>query len=206
MPLRITEGSFILRLALALSGGDKQRSNGSSTFLPTRSARDSPRCVSYIPFCHKFAYRPIRNDRDSRDSLRSLFSATLAERGDSYVIEIPRTEVERDAVSPGDTYRVGILSPIETDSQPSNDDTQTAKMSDSRAQDESDDKPPVEEGEVREVTIEATGDQGDGIAKVDQGYVIIVPGGYPSETLSVEIDTVRPNGVFGHALRGDSDG
>jgi predicted RNA-binding protein with TRAM domain len=140
------------------------------------------------------------------DSLRSLFSATLSERGDSYVIEVPRTEVERDALSPGDTYRVGLFSPIKTDSQPSNDDTQTAKMSDSRAQDESDDGPPVEEGEVREVTIEATGDQGDGIAKVDQGYVIIVPGGYPGETLSVEIDTIRPNVAFGHALRGDSDG
>ena len=101
---------------------------------------------------------------------------------------------------------MGLLSPIETDSQPSNDDTQTAKMSDSRAQDESDDGPPVEEGEVREVTIEATGDQGDGIAKVDQGYVIIVPGGYPGETLSVEIETVRPNVAFAQTLGNGMNG
>ena len=95
---------------------------------------------------------------------------------------------------------MGLLSPIETDSQSSNEATQSATISDSRAEDESDDRPPVAEGEIREVIIEATDDQGDGIAKVEQGYVIIVPDGKPGETLVVEIDTVRPNVAFAQAI------
>jgi predicted RNA-binding protein with TRAM domain len=52
------------------------------------------------------------------------------------------------------------------------------------------------EGEVRDVTIETTGDQGDGIAKVERGYVVIVPGGQPGDELSVEIEQVKENVAF----------
>ena len=37
----------------------------------------------------------------------------------------------------------------------------------------------VESGDIHEVTIESLGDQGNGIAKIDCGYVVIVPGTRP---------------------------
>jgi predicted RNA-binding protein with TRAM domain len=66
------------------------------------------------------------------------------------------------------------------------------------------DGPPVDEGEVRDVTIETTGDQGDGIAKVERGYVVIVPGGQPGDELSVEIEQVKENVAFASIIESDS--
>jgi predicted RNA-binding protein with TRAM domain len=51
-------------------------------------------------------------------------------------------------------------------------------------------------GGVREVTIESVGDQGDGIAKVERGYVVIVPDGEPGDQPTVEITNVRQNVSF----------
>jgi predicted RNA-binding protein with TRAM domain len=142
------------------------------------------------------------------DSLRSLFSATVTERDGDYVLEVPPSEIEHDAVDPGRTYRVVVLPasspPADTTSANDRNDADTgntgASGSDSGPGREG--EPPVAEGEVREVTIETTGDQGDGIAKVDRGYVVIVPDGRPGETIPVEIDTVRPNVAFARAVDG----
>jgi predicted RNA-binding protein with TRAM domain len=46
------------------------------------------------------------------------------------------------------------------------------------------------------VRIETTGDQGDGIAKVERGYVVIVLGEQPADELSVEIEQVKENVAF----------
>ena len=64
--------------------------------------------------------------------------------------------------------------------------------------------PPVEEGEVREVTIETLGDQGDGIAKVERGYVVIVPGARPGDRPTVEIEQVRRNVAFATVVEPES--
>jgi len=61
----------------------------------------------------------------------------------------------------------------------------------------------VVEGEVRTVTIEALGDQGDGIAKVERGYVLIVPGGEPGDELTVRIDEARENVGFAQMISGE---
>lgn len=45
---------------------------------------------------------------------------------------------------------------------------------------------PVNVGDVVEVTVEATGSKGDGIAKKD-GFVIFVKGGQQGQTLKVKI-------------------
>jgi len=55
---------------------------------------------------------------------------------------------------------------------------------------------PVDEGEVRDVTIETVGDQGDSIAKVERGYVVIVPGAQPGDQPTVEIEQVQENVAF----------
>ena len=64
-------------------------------------------------------------------------------------------------------------------------------------------EPPVDEGEVRDVTIKTVGDQGDGIAKVERGYVVIVPGAQPSDGPTVEIEQVQENVAFASIV--DSD-
>jgi len=63
--------------------------------------------------------------------------------------------------------------------------------------------PPVEEGGVREVTIETVGDQGDGIAKVEWGYVMAVHGTQPGEQLTVEIEQVQENLAFASVVEND---
>jgi len=54
------------------------------------------------------------------------------------------------------------------------------------------------------VTIESLGDQGDGIAKIDRGYVVIVPGTRPDDEVTVEIENARENVAFAR-VRDDDD-
>lgn len=64
-------------------------------------------------------------------------------------------------------------------------------------------EPPVDEGKVRNVTIETVGDQGDGIAKVERGYVVIVPGAQLGDEPTVEIEQIQENVAFASTV--DSD-
>ena len=58
----------------------------------------------------------------------------------------------------------------------------------------------MEEGEIRYVEIEDLGKQGDGIARVERGYVIIVPGAEVGERVKVEIAEVKSNFAVGEIL------
>jgi predicted RNA-binding protein with TRAM domain len=124
------------------------------------------------------------------EELRSVFTATVRERDGEHVITVPEHELEHDAVTAGETYRIAVL---EAPAAGSTDGSQSAESAETDEYQE----PPVEEGEIREVTIESVGDQGDGIAKVERGYVVIVPDGEPGDQPTVEIDTVRQNVSFG---------
>lgn len=136
-----------------------------------------------------------------RDSLRSLFSATVAEQGGRYVIEVPSNEIEQGALAAETTYRVALLDmPSSTDAR-TQPDSQESHSRHHTSQSQSD--PPVDTGEIRDVTIETIGDQGDGIAKVERGYVVIVPGGHPGDELTVEIDQARENVAFASVVKRD---
>jgi predicted RNA-binding protein with TRAM domain len=125
------------------------------------------------------------------DSLRSLFTATVQERDDSYVIEVPKSEIEHEAAQPGKTYRVAVLPhAVEANSEVTDEQPRTDER------DPGPPEPPVDEGERRDVTIESVGDQGDGIAKVERGYVVIVPGARPGDEPTIEIDQVKENVAF----------
>ena len=50
------------------------------------------------------------------------------------------------------------------------------------------------------MTIDDLGEEGDGIAKVDRGYVVIVPGATPGETVPVEITRVTQTVAFATRL------
>lgn len=134
-------------------------------------------------------------------SLRSLFSAPIEERDGTYIVEVPSSEVNHEAVSADETYRVAILeSPSSTESSMQQESQQRpSRESGSPALSE----PPVDEGEVRDVTIETVGDQGDGIAKVERGYVVIVPDTQPGDEPTVEIEQVQENVAFASIV--DSD-
>ncbi len=126
------------------------------------------------------------------DSLRSLFTATVEERDDTYVIEVPKSEIENEAARPGRTYRVAVL-PHASETVTESSEPESAVETDS---DPGPPEPPVDEGERRQVTIESVGDQGDGIAKVERGYVVIVPGARPGDRPTIEIDQVKENVAF----------
>lgn len=59
---------------------------------------------------------------------------------------------------------------------------------------------PVQTGEVREVEVETIGDQGDGIARVERGYMIIVPETGTGDQVTIEITALRENVAFGDVV------
>jgi len=60
---------------------------------------------------------------------------------------------------------------------------------------------PVEAGDVLDVEIVGEGDEGDGIAKVADGYTLFVPEAAKGQTVEIEVTDVKPN--FGFAERTD---
>ena len=135
------------------------------------------------------------------DSLRSLFSAQIEERDGSYVIDIPTSEIEHDTLAADETYRIALLASGSSTGQKAQ---QEQPQSAAQEPTPTSDGPPVDEGEVRDVTVETTGDQGDGIAKVERGYVVIVLGGQPGDELTVEIEQVQENVAFASIAEHDS--
>ena len=132
------------------------------------------------------------------DSLRSVFSATVREQDGTCVFEIPSREIDHDAVTVGETYRVALLSSPTSEGR--RDEASQRSTRSEAARQHGPPEPPVEEGEVREVTIETLGDQGDGIAKVERGYVVIVPGTKPGDRVEVEITDVKETVAFAETV------
>jgi predicted RNA-binding protein with TRAM domain len=129
------------------------------------------------------------------DQLRCLFSATVEERDESYVLEVPEQEVRLANLQRGETYRVAI-SPSPSNEQEESKDTETAAQEGSQ----SPQKPPVAEGETRRVEIANIGDQGDGITRVERGFVVIVPDTEQGERVDIEITDVRENVAFAEVV------
>jgi predicted RNA-binding protein with TRAM domain len=128
------------------------------------------------------------------DDLLCLFSAPVEERAGSYVIELPEREVTLGDADVDSVYRVAVL----------------AGGSDVREGDGDGDSreegprggpsPPVSEGDERVVDIEGIGEQGDGIARVERGYVLIVPETEKGERVTVRIENVRENVAFAEVV------
>ncbi|HLD12768.1 MAG TPA: TRAM domain-containing protein [Candidatus Nanoarchaeia archaeon] len=58
---------------------------------------------------------------------------------------------------------------------------------------------PVKPGEVYDVTIEAVGEKGDGIAKI-RGFVIFIPGVKQGEQVKIKINKVLRKVAFGEVV------
>lgn len=126
------------------------------------------------------------------EQLRCLFSGKIEERSGSYFVEIPSQEVRRGDLQTDETYRVAIIDSQFTDEA---NDTNTEPERERNS-----DEPPVEKGEQRTVDIEDIGDQGDGITRVERGFVVIVPDTEPSERVVIEITDVRDNVAFAEVV------
>jgi len=150
------------------------------------------------------------------DSLYSMFTARLKSRAgeqDTYIIEVPADEVERGPLAPGNQYRVALLDAADGGGQADGDSSQSTvrrrqtmtgledgseptTLPDQKHlrnnQSATEEHIPVEKGDQREVTISDVGDEGDGIAKVEEGYVLIVELDDPEtgENKLVEITSV----------------
>ncbi len=113
---------------------------------------------------------------DIPGKLLSLFSSRVEWRDGSYIIEVPENEIDEGHINEGETYSIGII-----------EGTDEGENKGVRLQ------PPVEEGEMRYVEVEDIGKQGDGIARVERGYVIIVPDADIGDRVKVEIEEVKEN-------------
>jgi predicted RNA-binding protein with TRAM domain len=126
------------------------------------------------------------------DQLQCLFSARVEETDESYTVEIPKQEVQLGTLTSGDTYRIAVLS--QEASEESHGDRTDTDTTESPAE------PPVSEGETRTVDIEDVGDQGDGLTRVERGFVVIVPDTDVGERVCIEISDVRDSVAFGEVV------
>jgi len=128
------------------------------------------------------------------DTLRCLFSAEIEEENGTYRLEVPADELRQGTLTAGAVYRVAILS-SQADSS-----TEQTDDDDPDFADDDLETPPVSEGERRDVEIEDIGEQGDGITRVERGFVVIVPDTDKGERVTVEITDVRPNVAFADVI------
>ncbi len=126
------------------------------------------------------------------EELRCLFSGKVEERDGSYVVEIPEQELRLGDLQADETYRVAVLPSSATNET---NDTEADPQPEQAPQ-----TPPVQEGEQRTVEIEDIGDQGDGITRVERGFVVIVPDTKQSERVTIEITDVRENVAFAEVV------
>ena len=128
------------------------------------------------------------------EKLLCLFSADIREEDDEYVIEVPRREVDTGSLDPGETYRVALIARDGPEDDSDVDDRGSERTHNDGPQ------PPVEPGEMRYVEIEDLGKQGDGIARVERGYVIIVPDTEVGERVKIEVTEVKSNFAVGEVI------
>jgi len=133
------------------------------------------------------------------EQLACLYTAELTETEEGYTLSVPAREIEQGSIDPEETFRVAVLA----DSDGTTETAETAGTTATHQSDEptpSQPEPPVSEGETRVVEIEDVGDQGDGITRVERGYVVIVPETDEGETVEIRIETVQPNVAFGPVI------
>jgi predicted RNA-binding protein with TRAM domain len=145
------------------------------------------------------------------DNLQCLFSTEVDIQEGALTIEVPEDEVTVGGIDPGTKYRVAIL---ESEQQLGDNMTTASSGGNTRADGVSSDndcsqtekqsgplQPPVKEDETLYVEIETTGDQGDGIAYTDNGFVIFVPDTHPGETVAIKITDVHDSHAFGSVIK-----
>ena len=133
-----------------------------------------------------------------------LFTAQIQEHEDSYQIQVPKREIELGEMEPEATYRVAAM-PSGTQTERSTDDDAGSDAADTAALSKgqnlsTNQEPPVDVGETRTVEIDNIVDQGDGIARVDRGYVLIIPDTEVGDRVTVRIENTTENVAFAEVV------
>ena len=124
---------------------------------------------------------------DKSSELICKFTGEIGKRGHDHIIKIPETEIEYGSLSAGDIVSISVETTEQTSNSSSRKETPVSS-------------PPVNEGDRLTVEIEDIGDQGDGITRVDRGYVLIVPETEPGDTVDVEVTQTNPNYGFAQTV------
>ncbi|WP_336360156.1 TRAM domain-containing protein [Haladaptatus sp. ZSTT2] len=134
------------------------------------------------------------------EQFQCLFSAQIEKHGEAYHIEVPEQELRVGDLETGKTYRVAIVSePTETEPASEHREGEPVQSPESGVSVEA--EQPVSEGEQRTVEIESLGEQGDGISRVERGFVVIVPDTEQGERVRVKITDVRQNVAFAEVVK-----
>ena len=138
------------------------------------------------------------------DDLECLFTAEIQDKDGVFQIRVPDREIELGEIAPGDTYRVAMIpsktqTKTATDGKSTVESTNTESSSNGQAP-STKQEPPVEVGETREVEIDSLGDQGDGIARVERGYVLIIPDTEVGDKVTARIETTKQNVAFAEVV------
>jgi predicted RNA-binding protein with TRAM domain len=128
------------------------------------------------------------------DRLYCLYSSEVEERDGEYVVDVPEQEIQLGDIEAGKSYRIALL-PTQSASETGTEESPTRPT-----RDRSPPEPPVDEGEQRDVEIEDIGEQGDGITRVERGFVVIVPDTSQGERVTIEITDVRKNVAFAEVV------
>lgn len=126
------------------------------------------------------------------DTPLCVFSAQVKSKGDSFSLKIPEREVSIGPLQEGEVYRFALMGhsvqsePLDSETVPSPDYNTSV--------------PPVSEGESLQVEIEDIGDQGDGIARIESGYIVFVPNTTLNERVTIEITEARENVAFAEVI------
>ena len=138
------------------------------------------------------------------DRLHCLFSADVEQQDGTYTLEVPKREVRVGSLEDGETYRVALLPAAANGSAAESESGPDAEADTGQRRERDASGPPIEEGETRTVEIEDLGDQGDGITRVERGFVVIVPDTEQGERVSVEVTDVRDNVAFAEVIERES--
>jgi predicted RNA-binding protein with TRAM domain len=145
------------------------------------------------------------------DKVQSLFTAKIEEVDDGYAVKIPTNEIDLGTLEADGQYKFAIIRDdqveAETNSATASGDTRRTSQRSHRTQQQhtsselssthgEQQQPPVQEGEQLQVEIENVGEEGDGVAKVDRGYVVMVEGASVGDKPIVNIENVQPNVAF----------
>lgn len=136
------------------------------------------------------------------DSLLCMFTSRVQRQNGTYTLEIPEQEIEVGSLEEGRRYKVALFETGEAESVEDvggDSSDLTGRVSETRQRSDDEkrlDRPPVEEGEIREVEIEDVGEKGDGIARIPPGYVVFVENTSPGDRVRIKITESRDNFAF----------
>lgn len=121
-----------------------------------------------------------------------VFSEEVLEDGERYVIEIPPSLEGDTGVHPDETYRIALISDAsELIRRAGQGDSKEATRAPNTSEPTASRTAPVSTDETLSVTITADGTHGDGVAKVNGGFVIFVPEASVGEEVLVRVTDVK---------------